>query len=379
MKITLLGPVHPYRGGIAHYTSHLARKLIAGGFATQTISFRRQYPAWLYPGKSDKDSSANPLTVPAKYLLDPFFPWTWWQTAHEIQAFAPDIVVIQWWTTFWAPAFAFLSWTLKQKGVRVIFLIHNVLPHEEKPWDRYLTKAALSNGIGFITQTKCENERLNILLPNSQALAIPHPIYNELEKPSITKTEARQIIRFPDNKIILLIFGIVRKYKGLDILLEAISLLPHLESKLLLVVAGEFWEKKEHYLSQIKALGIGDRVRIEDRYLPDEEAALFFSASDVLVAPYIGGTQSGVINLGFGFGIPMIISDKIAAGIPTENRRLVTIVSSGNSHQLAMAIEGFVQNHETSYTDPQVAVNPDDGWNDLIQGIESFATPSSSN
>jgi len=372
MKITLVGPVYPYRGGIAHYTSHLAKKLIANGYQTQVISFRRQYPAWLYPGKSDKDPSAHPLTVPAKYLLDPFFPWTWWQTAQEIRAFAADIVVIQWWTTFWAPAFAVLSWMLRQKGIRVIFLIHNVLPHEEKPWDRSFAKAVLSHGMGFITQTQRENERLNALLPNSHALVIPHPIYNELKKPLISKNEARQSINLPVNKIILLTFGIVRRYKGLDILLEAISLLPQFQSKIFLVIAGEFWDNKENYLSQIKDLGIGDRVRIVDRYLPDEEVALFFSASDVLIAPYVGGTQSGAINLGFGFGIPMIVSEKVSAGISPENRALVTIVPAGNSRQLAIAIEKFIQNYETSLTKPQASVNINDGWSDLIQAFASF-------
>jgi len=376
MKITLLGPVYPYRGGIAHYTAHLAKKLVAEGHQTQVISFRRQYPAWLYPGKSDQDPSTNPLTVPAKYLLDPFFPWTWWLTAQEIQAFTPDIVVIQWWTTFWAPAFAISSWILRQRGIRVIFLIHNVIPHEEKPWDRTITRAVLSNGNGFITQTQREKERLISLLPNAHTLTISHPIYNELDKPVISKKEARRRINLPENRIVLLTFGIVRKYKGLDILLEAISLLPQLNSKIFLVIAGEFWDNKEKYLTQIKDLDIGDRIRIEDRYLPDEVVAQLFSAADVLIAPYVGGTQSGVINLGFGFGIPMIVSDKAAFGIPQKYRSLLTIVPAGYSRELARAIDEFVQKYETTFANHQALVNIDDGWHDLIKALASFATPS---
>jgi glycosyltransferase involved in cell wall biosynthesis len=129
VRLSIVGPVYPYRGGIAHYTMHLARKLIACGHEIQVISFYRQYPAWLYPGESDKDPSDNPMIVPAEYLLAPLLPWTWVKAARRIREFEPDIVVIQWWTTFWAPAFWLLAKWLRNRGLQVIYMIHNVLPN----------------------------------------------------------------------------------------------------------------------------------------------------------------------------------------------------------------------------------------------------------
>ncbi|TLM99460.1 hypothetical protein FDZ73_21815 [bacterium] len=144
MKIVLVGPVYPYRGGIAHYTTMLAKTLQDAGHDVKVISFKRQYPKWLYPGQSDRDPSGEPLTVPASYPLDPLYPWTWTRTVSSICRDKPDMVLFQWWTTFWAPAFAVVAAMLKRRRIRVGFLIHNVIPHEARPWDKILAKMALS-------------------------------------------------------------------------------------------------------------------------------------------------------------------------------------------------------------------------------------------
>ena len=142
MKISMIGPVYPYRGGIAHYTALLAQALLQSGHDLQMISFERQYPAFLYPGESDKDPSANAIHIPARYLLDPLYPWTWQRAVREIRAAGPQLVLFHWWSTFWGPAYAALSHTLR-RSTPVVFLIHNVFPHEIKPWDRGLASLAL--------------------------------------------------------------------------------------------------------------------------------------------------------------------------------------------------------------------------------------------
>jgi glycosyltransferase involved in cell wall biosynthesis len=162
MKICIVGPVYPYRGGIAHYTSRLAQALERHGHAIQVISFRRQYPALLYPGKTDKDPSSDAIRVPAQYILDPLYPWTWWQAAKLISGAKPDMALFQWWSTFWAPAYFGVARRLSP--VPVAFLIHNVLPHESKPWDASLARLALGQGRGFIVQTARERERLQQLV-----------------------------------------------------------------------------------------------------------------------------------------------------------------------------------------------------------------------
>ena len=373
MKITLIGPVYPYRGGIAHYTSHLAKKLVANGYDTQVISFQRQYPAWLYPGVSDKDPSTEPLSVQAEYLLDPIYPWTWWQTVKKISQFEPQVIAVQWWTTFWSPAFAILCWMLRKKKKQIIYMIHNVLPHEEKIWDRWMAHLTLSLGNGFIVHTEHEKERLHKLLPGANTKVCSIPVYDSFAQPRLSKSKARKLLDIPEGTPLLLLFGIVRSYKGLSVLLDALGLLRQRDVSFYLLIAGEFWDDKRKYIQQIERLGLNNYVRIEDRYLPDEEVVQIFSAADVLVAPYVGGTQSAVASWGLGFGLPLIVSDKVAAGINDLNRDLVTVTPSGDHFLLAKAVENFINNAEKQpYRQTPITAN--DSWDNLIQGLVSFDT-----
>jgi glycosyltransferase involved in cell wall biosynthesis len=371
LKISMIGPVYPYRGGIAHYTGHLAHALLAEGHSTQVISFRRQYPAWLYPGASDRDPSKMPLHTPAEYLLDPLYPWTWAQAARKIAAGKPDLVIIHWWTTFWGAPYALLAGRLRQKGLRLIYVIHNVLPHEKRPWDAWLAKQALRQGHVFIAQTGREKDRLLDLLPQAQVEIHPHPVYGRFGDEPVTKEEARRRLAFPKEGALLLFFGIVRPYKGLAHLLEALGLLKARGLSPCLVIAGEFWEPKEGYLSQVKRLGIASQVRIEDRYLPNEQAHLLFTAADALVAPYTGGTQSGAASLGLGYHLPLIVSDQVALGIPEANQEVVQVVQSGDAAALAEAIEAFLARPSGQQAPALLPV--EDEWQALARALVKLA------
>jgi glycosyltransferase involved in cell wall biosynthesis len=374
MNITLIGPVYPYRGGIAHYTSHLARKLVNVGYTTQIISFHRQYPSWLYPGTSDKDPSAKPLFVQAEYLLDPIYPWTWTKALNTISHFGPQIVVIQWWTTFWSPAFSILGWMLRNNRNTIIYIIHNVLPHEEKIWDRKLAQFALSKGNAFIVHTEYENERLHEILPSAKSKIFPHPVYDNLAQSRLNKSEARNLLGLTDDVPLLLSFGIVRSYKGLSILLDALEILKKKEIDFRLLIAGEFWEDKKKYLNQIDRLGLDKVVQIIDRYLPDEDVKKVFSAADVLIAPYIGGTQSGVASLGLGFGLPIIVSEKVAAGMADQTGHHVIVTPTGDHMQLARSIETFLNRHQEKQRNHVENILADQSWEHLIEGLVSFGT-----
>jgi len=367
MKIAMIGPVYPYRGGIAHYTGRLAQALLDEGHEAWVFSFRRQYPAWLYPGESDRDPSQVALRTPAEYLLDPLYPWTWFQTASAIAAFRPERVVLHWWTTFWGAPYALLGAALRRRGLRLVYVIHNVLPHETRPWDTFLARQALRQGQVFITQTAREQERLQALLPGARAEVHPHPVYAQLGSEPLTRREARQQMDLPPEGPLLLFFGIVRPYKGLGVLLEALGLLRKRGHSPCLVIAGEFWEDKARYLAQIEALGLQEQVRVLDRYLPNEEAHRLFTAADLLVAPYTGGTQSGAASLGLGYGLPMIVSERVAAGIPPENRGRLWSVRPGDPEDLAAALERYLQAPlaEAAEAPPP----PADEWRSLARAI----------
>ena len=378
MKITLIGPVYPYRGGIAHYNASLAQALAVAGHTVRVISFRRQYPSRLYPGESDKDPSAEPLSFPAEYILDPLYPWTWLHAASRIRRDHSNLAVFHWWTTFWAPAFTSLAWLIRRQ-VKVTFLIHNVLPHEAKAWDRWMARATLHQGHAFIVQAPHERERLSALIPSSSlVIDSPHPAYPPFLNQSLSKSDARQQLGLPIDQPVLLFFGIVRPYKGLKHLVDALA---QVQLPVRLVVAGEFWEDISIYQQQIETLALSEKITILNRYIPNEEAHLLFSAADGLVAPYVGGTQSGAAGLALGYGLPMIITDRVAAGLPTETSTGRTtneatqyhgyaqIVPAADPVALAQAIDSLLMRLPTLSTTP---LNSAKDWSRLVKVIEEI-------
>jgi glycosyltransferase involved in cell wall biosynthesis len=365
MKITLIGPVYPYRGGIAHYNASLAQALVDAKHTVRLISFRRQYPSRLYPGESDKDPSAEPLSFPAEYILDPLYPWTWLHAACIIRRDLPDLVVFHWWTTFWAPAFTSLAWLIHRK-VQVAYLIHNVIPHEAKAWDRWMARRTLTQGHAFIVQTPQEQKRLLAIIPQANVKFCTLPMFRPFSDQVITKTEARKQLGLPGGNIILLCFGIVRPYKGLKILIEAMASVPE---PVHLIVAGEFWEDKTAYLRQIEELHLSKQVTILDRYIPNEEAHRLFSAADALIAPYVDGTQSAAAGVALGYKLPLIVTDIVAAGIDPVNHPRLQVVPAGDAAALTLAISSFVE-RLPALAEPTLSI-PDD-WGKLVNIIEEI-------
>jgi glycosyltransferase involved in cell wall biosynthesis len=195
-----------------------------------------------------------------------------------------------------------------------VVICHNVLPHETRWWDLWLARLVLRLGTRFIVQSPEERDRLAALIPGAKVAVVPHPVYDMFADERIPKEEARRRLMLPLDAPILLFFGIVREYKGLRDVLAALPEVQMRLKKVILVVAGEFWEDKRPYLRMIEQSSIGDSVIIEDRYIPNEEVALYFSAADALVAPYRRATGSGVVQMARGLGVPVITTDVCGAG-----------------------------------------------------------------
>lgn len=373
-KYTVIGPVYPYRGGIAHYTTRLAQSL-QEEHPVQVISFRRQYPAWLYPGQSDRDPSQNPLLVQAEYPLDPILPWTWGHTARQITQFMPYLAIIQWWTTFWAPAFVGLAALLKRNSIPLLFLVHNVLPHEPRLIDPWLARLTLRAGDAYIVGTPQEQERLLRLLPKAQVQVYPHPVYDVFSDHLIPQEKAKEQLGLPADRQVVLFFGIVRPYKGLKYLIEALAALNQRGISLSLVVAGEFWEAKRGYTQQIERLHLSEQVYLLDRYLPNEEIPVVFGAADVYVAPYIGGTQSGALKLAMGYGLPLVASRNVVDEdmIHLEDRG-VFFTDPGDVQGLASAIARALSWQSIqSAKKSESHFLTDNGWIGLVKLIENIA------
>jgi len=371
-NIVLIGPVYPYRGGIAHYTTLLAKTFAKQNQPVKVISFRRQYPAWLYPGESDRDPSQNPLQVEAEYLLDPLYPWTWWATAQKIAAIQPSLVIIQWWTTFWALAFAALAFLLRRQKVPVLFIIHNVMPHEARPWDKWLARLALKQAQRFLVMTEREQERLLSLLPQAQTIKLPHPVYDMFAGQKIPQAQARKNLGLEPDGPVLLFFGIIRPYKGLRVALEALGKLRQHGQKVSLLVAGEFWEPVSEYTRLAQDLGVLEQIKINNRYIPDEEIGQYFSAADLFIAPYVGGTQSGAVKMALGFGLPAVVSRAVfSKELENYPASRISWVEAGNAQALAEAIAQGLE--AAKQTPAQIIGEPaTDEWEKLAAEIKSI-------
>lgn len=372
MKLVLAGPVYPYRGGIAHYTTMLCQALREQGHDVLLVSFKRQYPKWLFPGRSDKDPSKKPLEVEGtQYWIDSLNPITWLVAFWRIRQYRPDALILPWWTTFWAPAW-FVLGVLNRLFMRrpLIYICHNVLPHEVQWWDPWVVRLVLRWGTRFIVQSTEEKKRLADLIPGAQIAVVPHPVYDMFANERIPKEEARRRLGLPFEVPVLLFFGIVREYKGLQ---DVLTALPEIRARLervILLVAGEFWEDKERYLAMIERLGVSDSVIIEDRYIPNEEVALYFSAADVLVAPYRRMTGSGAVQMAQGFGLPAIRTDiqKPRCAAARDEAVLPT-----NSETLAVEVVHFFTEETQSRVTQKTGPDQVSSWKYLVDQIAGDA------
>jgi len=364
-KICVVGPVYPYRGGIAWHTEKLVEALRSSGQTVEVFSFRNQYPKWLYPGKSDKQPGADQFLSDVYYVLDPLAPLTWLKTARQIRELQPDLVVLQWWNTFWSPCFGVLSSLLRKSRLRVAFLIHNVVPHETWRMDKILSRMVLKQATNYIVQSERELKSLRKILGNVAAINLPHPIYEIPDLCDTTQQEARQALGLPLDVPVMLFFGIVRPYKGLMYLLDAFEHLKDLQPIPHLLIVGEFWEPVEIYQQKIKQLGIENFVHIRNEYVPDSMLAVIFSAADLFVAPYVDGTQSGAIKLAMGAGLPLIVSDFMASDSISLAYPAILRIRPADSFELAVAIRRWASRE----WQPEGSNILSLGWNEMAQAL----------
>lgn len=373
MKCALIGPTYPFRGGIAHYTTLLCHHL-RQRHQVDFISFRCQYPDWLFPGRTDREPSQPLLAVDCERLIDPFKPWSWAQAARRIQAFAPDLLLLQWWVPFWAPVWSSILWLARRRiDPRVLFIAHNVLPHEARPVDRLLARQTLGQGNALIVHSQRDRDDLLRLLPGAEVRVTAHPTYEMFAQETPSRAAARRTLDLDDEIPVLLFFGFVRPYKGLTHLIEALpTVLAHLDAHLL--VAGEFWDDPAAYQARVQALGLEERVRIVDRYIPGEEVGAYFAAADLVTLPYVDATQSGVIQIAFGFDVPVVTTTVGGLAEAVEDGLTGFLVPPEDSQALAAAILRFFQEDRATVFRANIRAQRDRfSWERLVALIEELA------
>lgn len=305
MKIAYLSSFYPFRGGIAQFNASLYREF-EKEHEISAFTFKRQYPDILFPGKSQYVSEGDKADmINSVQVLDSINPLTYFSTANEIKKYAPDLLLMKYWMPFFAPSLGYVAKSLKKSGTKIISILDNVIPHEKRPGDFALTKYFLNRNDGFIVMSEAVKKDLLYLKPDAVYSMHLHPLYDHFGV-KLDKNIARQKLELPQNKKILLFFGFIRDYKGLDLLLESMAKLP---DDYLLLIAGEVYGDFKKYDEQIKLLKIENKVIKFVRYINDDEVPLFFSAADVCVQPYKSATQSGIAGISYHFDLPMIATD----------------------------------------------------------------------
>ena len=373
MKCALIGPTYPFRGGIAHYTTLLCHHL-RRGHQVEFISFRRQYPDWLFPGRTDREPSRPLLAEECQRMLDPLQPWTWVQAARRIESFAPDLLLLQWWVPFWAPVWWSILWLVRRQArPRVLFISHNVLPHEASRVDRFLARRVLGQGDAIVVHSRRDRDDLLRLLPGADVRVTAHPTYEVFAQAASSPTEARRTLGLDDETRVILFFGFVRAYKGLHYLIEALPrVLVHLDAHLL--VAGEFWDDPAPYRERIRFLGLDGRVTLVDRYVPNEEVGAYFAAADLVALPYLDATQSGVVQIAFGFGVPVVTTTVGGLVETVQDGATGFLVPPGDSEALAAAILRYFQEDLGPIFRTNIRAQRDRfSWERLVMLIEELA------
>ena len=380
MTFNLVGPFYPFRGGIAQYIGVLGQKLLQKGHHVKVLSFRKQFPRFLFPGQTQEESSTEYIHLDAESVFIPWNPITWYRTYHKAKTSGAQAVIFKYWMPFFAPGYAGVCALIRWfTDLRVIYILDNVIPHEKRPGDRFLTRLAFRWVDGFIVQSEVVRQDLLKWFPEAkdrQVIYVPHPIYDAYSGAEMDRDEARARLSRPTSEKLLLFFGLVRHYKGLDTLLEAIPEVLRSLSDLHLLVVGEFYEPEQNYRQLIEKLGIGSHVSLINQYIPNEEVSLYFRAADLLVLPYRSATQSGVIQVAHHFGLPVISTS--VGGLPEVIREGETgyLVEPENPARLAQAITDFFaySNQEALKKGLEVAKNRF-SWDGMVQAIEDLARP----
>ena len=339
MRVALLGPLAPWRGGLAQYLAQLGGALAAHA-EVRGVTFTRQYPSVLFPGQSQLDHETPAPPFPVEAMLDSIGPASWRRVARGLEAFAPGAVILKWWMPFFAPSFASSVGPLRRRGTRVVLVCDNLKPHERRPLDGALTRWMLRNSDGYLVMSDSVERDLDALKPGAVRRRVLHPLYAQFDRGRWTRDTARASLGLDGD--VALFFGFIRRYKGLDTLLAA---WPRVRARrpVTLVVAGEPYENAEEIRRLARQAGGPPSVRLLDRYIGDDEVEALFKAADVAVLPYRSATQSGVTHVAYALGLPVITTDVGGLAETVVHGRTGLVVPPEDPGALAAAIVEYFE------------------------------------
>lgn len=371
-KIIIVGPAYPLRGGgMSTFNERLARAFQQAGHSVSIYTFSLQYPSFLFPGTSQYSTEAPPLGLDIKVVINSINPLNWVKVGNLIREERPDIIVVRYWLPFMGPCFGtILRIAKKNRHSKVVCIADNVIPHEKRKGDLAFTKYFIGPVDAFITMSKNVLNDLTKFNITKPAEYIPHPLYDNFGE-KISMTDARTQLDIPLDQPVMLFFGFIRKYKGLDILLEAMALLKDKMPALKLLIAGEFYEDKKQYDELIKALGLSESLILRTSFIPDSEIKNYFCAADLVVQPYRNATQSGVTPLAYHFEVPMVVTN--VGGLPAMvPHNKVGLVAEPTPQSIADSIVQHFQKKENWFLDDLKEEKKKYSWEIMVNKIIDF-------
>jgi glycosyltransferase involved in cell wall biosynthesis len=372
-KIIIIGPAYPLRGGgMSTFNERLAREFMGEGHRVTIYTFSLQYPSFLFPGTTQYSTEAAPTDLDIKVVINSINPFNWLKVGKQIRKERPDIIVVRYWLPFMGPCFGtILRQAKKNKFSKVVCIADNIIPHEKRAGDKAFTRYFIKPVDAFITMSEKVLDDLKLFNWDKPAQYIPHPLYDNFGE-KISKEEAREHLHIDIGQQLLLFFGFIRKYKGLDMLLEAMAILKNKMPDLKLLIAGEFYDDKKFYEDQTERLQIADRLILRTEFIPDSEIKYYLCAADLLVQPYRNATQSGVTPLAYHFEVPMVVTNigGLAAMVPHDKAGLV---AEPNANSLAENIERYFQKGESHFIPGLIEEKRKYSWKLMTDSILSLA------
>jgi glycosyltransferase involved in cell wall biosynthesis len=370
MRIVILGTAWPYRGGLAAFNERLARQFVMEGHDVELITFTLQYPGFLFPGKTQYSQELEPKGLKISREISSCNPLTWFKVGKRLKNEAPDLVISCYWMAFFAPCYGVIQRIIKRnKKTKCIALVHNMLPHEPSILDKCLAPFYIKQTDAFVALSESVVEDIARLdSKNKPKTFSPHPIYDHYGD-KIDKLEACKALGFNAEKQYILFFGLVRAYKGLDLLLDAFGAIKDKLPNLQLIIAGEFYEDEDKYRTQIADNGLTHRVIVKNEFVADADLCKYFGAADLIVQPYKSATQSGVTQVAFHFEKPCLVTNVGGLGEIIHHGKMGYAVEP-NAQAIATALaDYFEQERQNDFTQYLLTEKTKYEWNKMTDAF----------
>jgi glycosyltransferase involved in cell wall biosynthesis len=370
VSVVIIGPAHPLRGGLASYDERLAKAFMDIGYDTTIYTFSYQYPSFLFPGTTQYSTEPAPENISIKVKINSVNPFNWLSVGNELKKLKPDIIIVRYWLPFVGPCLGtILRRVKKNKHTKIICIADNIFPHEKRPGDKAFTKYFLKPIDGFITMSEKVLADLQQFAKGKPAQFVPHPLYDNFGE-KISRERAREKLKINKDDKIILFFGFIRKYKGLDILLNAMKLLKQnpTTQNIKLLIAGEFYEDEKNYRELLNDPLIKGNLIIHPEFISDSMVKYYLCAADCVVQPYRNATQSGVTPLAYHFEVPMIVSN--VGGLPSlVPDKKVGLIAEPNAESIAEKVKEYFDLGEEFFLPHLRQEKKKYSWDNMVKAI----------